>query len=85
MLKEALELVGKMDRPEELEGQITLEEVLVEKEPTLEEVRQILADKSRLGHTEQIRELLEKHGAKKLSEVDSSKYTALLEDVETLI
>lgn len=50
----------------------------------LEEVRKVLADKSRLGHTTKIRELLEKHGATKLSEIDSSKYKDLLADVEKL-
>ncbi|WP_026880634.1 hypothetical protein [Fenollaria massiliensis] len=50
----------------------------------LEEVRKVLADKSRLGHTTKIRELLEKHGATKLSEIDPSKYKDLLADVEKL-
>lgn len=34
---------------------------------TLEEVRAVLADKSRAGHTAEIRELLKKYGASKLS------------------
>lgn len=34
---------------------------------SLEEVRAVLADKSRAGHTAEIRELLEKYGASKLS------------------
>ena len=50
----------------------------------LEEVRKVLADKSRLGHTTKIRELLEKHGATKLSEIDPSKYKDLVADVEKL-
>ena len=37
---------------------------------TLEDVRAVLAEKSRNGHTAKIRELLEKHGAAKLSEID---------------
>lgn len=41
-----------------------------EKALTLEEVRAILAEKSRDGFTAQIRDLLLKYGAKKLSEVD---------------
>ena len=43
----------------------------------IEDVRKILADKSRLGHTAKIRELLEKYGAKKLSEIDPSNYKDL--------
>ena len=51
---------------------------------TLEEVRTVLAEKSRSGHTAKIRELLEKHGAAKLSEIDPQKYTALLAEAEVL-
>lgn len=52
-----------------------------EKKISIEEVRKILADKSRLGHTNEIRELLSKYGAKKLSEIDPSNYKSLLKDV----
>ena len=50
----------------------------------IEDVRKILADKSRLGHTAEIRELLEKYGAKKLSEIDPGNYKDLIADVEKL-
>ena len=57
-----------------------------EPEPVLafEDVRAILADKSREGFTAQIRDLLQKYGAKKLSEVDAKHYKALIADVEGL-
>lgn len=55
-----------------------------EKSYEIEDVRKILADKSRLGHTANIRELLEKYGAKKLSEIDPSNYKYLVADVEKL-
>ena len=55
-----------------------------EKPLTLEAVRAVLADKSRNGHTADIRALLEKHGATKLSEIDPDKYAALLADAEAL-
>ena len=51
---------------------------------TLEDVRAVLAEKSRNGHTAKIRELLEKHGAAKLSEIDPKKYAALLAEAEVL-
>jgi hypothetical protein len=51
---------------------------------TLEKVRAVLAEKSRNGHTAKIRELLEKHGATKLSEIDPQKYAALLAEAEVL-
>ena len=55
-----------------------------EKTYEIEDVRTILADKSRLGHTAKIRELLEKYGAKKLSEIEPSNYKDLVADVEKL-
>ena len=55
-----------------------------EKTYEIEDVRKILADKSRLGHTAKIRELLEKYGAKKLSEINPSNYKDLVADVEKL-
>ena len=51
---------------------------------TLEQVRAVLAEKSRNGHTAQVRLLLEKHGATKLSEIDPAEYAALLAEAEVL-
>ncbi len=51
---------------------------------TLEEVRAVLAEKSRAGHTEEVRELLARHGADKLSEIDPAEYAALLAEAEVL-
>ena len=49
---------------------------------TLEKVRAVLADKSRAGHTAEVRALLEKHGATKLSQVDPQHYEAILKEAE---
>lgn len=49
-----------------------------------EQVRAILAEKSRAGFTQEIKTLLKKYGANKLSEVDSSDYEALLHEAEVL-
>lgn len=51
---------------------------------TLEQVRAVLAEKSRDGHTAAVRALLEKHGAAKLSEIDSAEYASLLAEAEVL-
>ena len=51
---------------------------------TLEQVRAVLADKSRAGHTAAIRDLLQKYGASRLSQVDPKNYEALLRDAEVL-
>lgn len=51
---------------------------------TLEQVRAVLADKSRMGFTAEIRSLLQKYGAAKLSGVDPTNYKALVADAEVL-
>ena len=51
---------------------------------TLEQVRAVLADKSRAGHTAAVRDLLQKYGASKLSQVDPKHYEALLKDAEVI-
>lgn len=52
------------------------------KSVTLEEVRAVLAEKSRSGKTAEVKELLKKFGANKLSELDASKYDELLKETE---
>ena len=51
---------------------------------TLEQVRAVLAEKSQQGLTAEVRVLLEKYGASKLSQIDPANYAALLADAETL-
>lgn len=55
-----------------------------EKAITLEEVRAVLADLSRAGFTAEIRELIQKYEADKLSAVDPKHYQALLADAKEL-
>lgn len=50
----------------------------------LEDVRAVLAEKSRAGHTGEVRALLKKYGAAKLSEIDPANYEALLKDAEVI-
>lgn len=50
----------------------------------LEDVRAVLAEKSRAGHTAEVRALLKKYGAAKLSEIGPANYDALLKDAEVL-
>lgn len=70
----------------ESDEELPTEEKVKQEEKTyeIEDVRKILADKSRLGHTAKIRELLVKYGAKKLSEIESSKYKDLVEEAEKI-
>lgn len=51
---------------------------------TLEDVRAVLAEKARDGFTAEVRNLLQKHGADKLSSVSPEEYSALLKEAEGL-
>jgi hypothetical protein len=56
------------------------------KEPdiTLEKVRMVLAEKSQLGFTAEVRGIIQKYGADKLSAVDKAYYADILKDAEVL-
>lgn len=54
------------------------------KKVSLEQVRAVLAEKSQAGFTAEVRGLLEKYGAPKLSQIDPANFAALLEDAEAL-
>ena len=56
------------------------------KEPDipLEKVRMVLAEKSQLGFTAEVRGIIEKYGADKLSAVDKAYYADILKDAEVL-
>jgi len=51
---------------------------------TLADVRAVLAEKSREGKTHEVKALIRKYGAEKLSEVDPEKYNALKAEAEVL-
>ena len=51
---------------------------------TLEQVRSTLASLSAEGKTAQVKNLIEKYGATKLSEVDPMHYAGLLEDAKNV-
>lgn len=51
---------------------------------SLEEVRSVLSEKSRNGMTVQVKGLLIKYGANRLSDIDTSNFAALLADAEGL-
>ena len=50
----------------------------------MEKVRGVLAEKSRAGHTAEIREILKRHGADRLSAVDPAEYAAVMKEAEEL-
>ena len=51
---------------------------------TLEEVRAVLAEKSRAGFTAEVKAIITKYGADKLSAVKPENYAAVLAEVEVL-
>jgi len=78
---------AKAEEPEtkELEvGEAPVEEVPEEKQPTLEEVRAAMADKSRDGHREAVKAIITKYGANNLSSLDPKHYAAALKEVGEL-
>ena len=50
------------------------------KEVSLADVRTVLAEKSRSGFKDQVKQLLVKHGSDKLSGIPASEYEALLKE-----
>lgn len=54
------------------------------KEYTFTEVRTFLADKSRSGHTAEVKKILAAHGADKLSDLDKAEYAAVMAEAEVL-
>ena len=67
------------DLPEKQDDTPTVEITL-----TLIDVRKVLAEKSREGFTDQVRALLEKYGADKLSAIDPANYKDLISEAECL-
>lgn len=60
---------------------------LPEKKPEqipLEKVRGVLAEKSRSGKTAEVRAIIQKYGADRLSGIDPKDYAAVLADAEVL-
>ena len=78
------EKAGKAGKAAKKEEKPAAKQAQEEKPLTLEEVRAVLAEKSRAGHTAEVRELLNKHGADKLSGIDPAEYAALLAEAEVL-
>lgn len=60
------------------------EEPKEEKTLSLEDVRVVMADKSRKGYTAEVKALLTKRGVNKLSDVDPKEYAALLAEAEVI-
>ena len=62
----------------------TEQEPVKESDIPLEKVRMVLAEKSQLGFTAEVRGLIQKYGADKLSDVDKAYYVDILKGAEGL-
>ena len=62
----------------------TKSETAKEPDIPLEKVRMVLAEKSQLGFTAEVRAIIGKYGADKLSSVDKAFYADILKDAEVL-
>lgn len=78
---QALLDVGDQGEPQAME---TPEAKAEQPSVSLEQVRAVLADKSRAGKTAEVRALLIKLGAEKLSAIEPDQYPALLQAAEEL-
>ena len=83
-LRNAADINGIADTLAEMFWSVSADEAPAAPALTLEQVRAVLADKSRAGHTAEVRVLLQKYGASRLSGVDPASYEALLADAEVL-
>ena len=71
---------------EEQQSTVIEEKPAVEEKPSisLEQVRSVLAEKSQAGNTAEVRAIIGKYGASRLSEIDAKDYAAVLKDAEEL-
>ena len=58
-------------------------EQAAEKKPfTLEEIRAVLLGLRKAGYKDEVKELLVRHGAERLTEIDPSEYGSMMEEAE---
>ena len=80
--KPAVETKARKAAPKQIEAKEEKPEPV--KEYTFTEVRAFLADKSRAGHTVEVKKILAAHGADKLSDLDKAEYAAVMAEAEVL-
>ena len=73
-----------MTKNEALQQIIEALKALMDDAPQLEEVRKFLAELSRSGKTSEMKTLLAKYGATKLSDIDPKYYAKLLDDAKEI-
>ena len=74
----------KTVKAQKVEKQETVAEVQQESPATLEGIRALMAQKTQEGKSKEIKELLQKYGAVKLSAVKPEDYPALMQEAQVL-
>ena len=74
----------KTVKAQKAEKQESVAEVQQESPATLEGIRALMAQKTQEGKSKEIRELLQKYGAVKLSAVKPEDYPALMQEAQVL-
>ena len=74
----------KAVKAQKAEKQESVAEVQQESPATLEGIRALMAQKTQEGMSKEIKELLQKYGAAKLSAVKPEDYPALMQEVQVL-
>lgn len=82
-VKPAAEAKGKKAAAKQIEAEAEETEAPA-KEYTFTEVRTFLADKSRAGHTAEVKKILAAYGVDKLSDLDKAEYAAVMAEAEVL-
>ena len=82
-LRELADHIEMLETAEEVETNEGSKDV---KEPTIpfEKVRKLLAEKSQAGYTAEVKELINKYGATKLSDIAPEHYEEVLREAEVL-
>ena len=74
----------KSVKEQKVEKQESVAEVQQESPATLEGIRALMAQKTQEGKSKEIKELLQKYGAAKLSAVKPEDYPALMQEAQVL-
>ena len=74
----------KAVKAQKVEKQESVAEVQQEQPATLEGIRALMAQKTQEGKSKEIKELLQKYGAAKLSAVKPEDYPALMQEAQVL-
>lgn len=83
-LAKSIEVLVKAVETDEVPSVEEKESAPKEEKITIEQVRAVLAEKSQGGKQPEVKALIQKYGANKLTEVDPSKYNDLLKEAEVL-